>query len=291
MLDHALAALGRGWHIFPLPALSKEPKHPLAPQWSSASTNDVGTVVRWWTQDPQANIGVACKPSRLMVVDCDVAKTDMNLKGTPYARLHDIEGKLRIDGFDVFAVYAQEHQADWMDLDTLQVRTRAGGLHIYYSWPDGWPRPSQASLVKGVVDVRNGGGQYGGYVLAPGSIVFDDGYVGKYDVENPAPVIPAPQWLRSMVAEKPPKPKQPRSQFSQPGSVSYAGLEESVRNAVPGNRNNALLWAARAMCSDGADQDEAQDVLGRAAELAGLDGLEIEQTIRSAYRLQQYKEG
>lgn len=291
MLDHALAALARGWHIFPIPALSKEPKHPLCPAWGSMATNDLATVLRWWAQDPQANIGVACKPSQLLVVDCDVAKTDMNLRGTEYARLHDTLGELRVSGFDVYAVYADEHGAQWGDFATLMVKTRAGGLHLYYSWPTAWPKPSQASLVKGVVDVRNGGGQWGGYVLAPGSIVFDDGYVGGYVIENPGDVIPAPQWLRTMVAEKPPKPKQPKSPFMQPGTISYGGLEESVRNAMPGNRNNALLWAARAMCSDGADMDEALDILGRSAELAGLDGQEIEQTIRSAYRLQQYKEG
>lgn len=290
MLDHALAALSRGWHIFPVGELGKRP-HRLAGDWGQTATSDIGQVIRWWTQAPQANVGVACRPSRLLVVDCDVAKADMNLRGTEYARLHDEMGELRIDGFDVYAVYAHEHGAQWGDFATLQVKTRAGGLHFYYQWPDSWPKPSQASLVKGVVDVRNGGGQYGGYVLAPGSVVFEDGYVGKYDVENPADVILPPQWLRTMVAEKPPKPKLPRSPFMQPGTVSYSGLEESVRNAMPGNRNNALLWAARAMCSDGADQDTAQDVLGRAAELAGLDGLETEQTIRSAYRLQQYKEG
>jgi hypothetical protein len=45
------------------------------------------------------------------------------------------------------------------------------------------------------------------------------------------------------------------------------------------------------MYSDGAPQDEALDLLGDAARAAGLGELEIRDTIRSAYRLQQHKDG
>jgi len=292
MLDHALAALQRGWHIFPVKELGKEP-HPFAGQWGITATNDLAQVLRWWADAPHANIGVACKPSGLCVVDCDVAKADWNLVGTPYAHLHDEFRKSRVDGLAVLSVYASEHGAVGSDFNTLRVRTRAGGFHLYYSWPnvEGWRKPSQGSLVKGVVDVRNGGGRYGGYVLGPGSAVFEDGFVGSYDIETDLPARQVPGWLYEMVAEKPPRPKAPVSRFQQPGTVSYAGLVESVRTAFPGNRNNALLWAARSMCSDGATEEDAQTELGQAARIAGLDPLEIEQTINSAYRLQQYKDG
>jgi hypothetical protein len=45
------------------------------------------------------------------------------------------------------------------------------------------------------------------------------------------------------------------------------------------------------MCEDGGSEDEAQEKLGAAAYAAGLDDGEIRATIRSAYRLQQQKNG
>lgn len=289
MLDHALAALARGWHVFPVVEYGKEP-HPIAGPWGQAATGDVRRVLDWWNRAPAANVGLAAKGSRLLIVDCDIAKTDMNLVGTPYAHLHTEKRKLRVDGFEVLSVYASERGATASDFDTFTVRTRAGGLHLYYLWPENWPTAVQTSIVKGCVDTRTNGGQWGGYVLAPGSVVIADGYAGRYDIERDLPIAYPPQWVRSLVAEKP-RVVQPKSQFAQPGSVSFGGLEASVRDAIPGNRNNALLWAARSMCSDGADMSEAEELLGKAAEQAGLDDFEITQTIRSAYRLQQHVEG
>lgn len=289
MLPAALAAQAKGFHLFPVAAGAKVP-HRLAGSWGETATNDVNRIIHFWTQvDPQANIGIACKPSQLLVVDLDQAKEDWNLKKTEWAYLHEGHGP-RVNGVDLFDEmrFAQDGSGASNMPDTYEVMTRSGGLHLYYWWPANWPRISQASPVKGVVDVRGNGGQWGGYVLGEGSVVEGDYYKST---NNLAPVLPPP-WIRQLVAERPPPPKPKRFLgIQQPGVISWSGLVDSVKNAGEGNRNNALLWAARSMYSDKASEQTCKDTLGPAAEAAGLDSFEIERTIESAYRVQRQKEG
>jgi len=288
MLRAALEAQQRGHWIFPVAAGAKTPHH-LAGSWGETATNDVNRIVHFWTGiDPTANIGVACKPSELLVVDLDQAKKDWHLTGTEWAYLHTVYGP-RVSGEDLLdEMRYKAGETENESLETYTVRTRSGGLHLYYRWPAHWPRISQASPVKGLVDVRGNGGQWGGYVLGAGSVVEG----GKYVVQGDLAVSLPPEWIRVLVAEKPQQPKIRRPQgLQQPGALSWSGLVDSVRNAGEGNRNNALLWAARAMYSDKAPESEAQDVLGAAAREAGLSDFEIERTIQSAYRIQQQKEG
>jgi len=288
VLRAALQAQARGFHIFPVTPGGKTP-HRLAGSWGETATNDINQIIHFWTQvDARANIGVACKPSGLLVVDLDMAKEDWNLKGTEWAYLHEGYGP-RVDGEALFDEmrFAQDGDGAANMPDTYEVRTGSGGLHLYYWWPANWPRISQASPVKGVVDVRGNGGQWGGYVLGEGSVTDSGPY--KAETES-APVLP-PAWIQRLVAERPVvKPKR-FTGIRQPGAISYSGLVESVRNAGEGNRNNALLWAARSMYSDQASEDVAKETLGPAAEAAGLPWFEIERTIESAYRVQRQKEG
>lgn len=301
MLKAALQAQSRGFHIFPVASNAKVP-HRLAGHqdqagnfhgWGETATNDLGRILHFWTQvDPTANIGIACKPSRLLVIDLDQAKEDWNLMKTEWAYVHQAYGP-RVSGEDLldemhFKLADGSDERDGEYTETYSVRTGSGGLHLYYQWPPHWPRISQASPVKGVVDVRGNGGQWGGYVLGEGSRTD----AGEYVVaENWVLDLP-PTWIRKLVAEKPQQPRVHRSAgIRQPGAVSWSGLVESVRNAGEGNRNNALVWAARTMCEEGAQEEEAMRELAPAAESAGLGYLEIERTIQSAYRTQRYKEG
>lgn len=293
MLKAALAAQARGFHIFPVARDAKVP-HYAAGQWGETATNNVNQIIQFWTYiDPQANIGVACKPSQLLVIDLDQAKEDWNLVKTEWAYLHQVYGP-RVSGENLidemhFKLDDGSDERGGEFTETYQVRTGSGGLHLYYRWPEHWPRISQASPVKGVVDVRGNGGQYGGYVLAEGSQTD----AGAYVVENAGWAVKLPPtWIRLLVAEKPQQPKIHRpTGIRQPGSVSFSGLVDSVRNAGEGNRNNATTWAARTMCEEGAKVEEALDTLGPAAQEAGLGWSEVERTIRSAYRTQEQKGG
>ena len=298
MLGAALNAVERGFHIFPVAAGGKVP-HPMSGYrdtagqyhgWGETASNDPNLVGHFWGHvDPQANIGIACKPSNLLVVDLDIPKEPDKLKGTRWEYLHAGYGPI-VTGLELWEemVYTLGEGETYADM-TYTVRTGSGGTHLYYLWDPSWPPISQASPAKGVIDVRGNGGQWGGYVLAEGSVTASGWYEAVYDAVGPQP---APVWLRQLVVEKPHQPKQRRpGGFRQPGAISWAGLVESVRQAGVGNRNNALVWAARTMCEEGATEDEALKTLGPPAAEAGLGDLEIERTVRSAYRTQQYKEG
>lgn len=287
MLPHALKAQSRGLHIFPVTPLDKTP-HRLAGSWGQTATNDLARITHFWTSvDPYANIGIACKPSRLLVVDLDKAKEPWNLRGTEWAYMHDAYGQF-VHGEDLFDEMTFK-LGGGRAVETHTVRTGSGGMHLYFQWPAHWGQQSQASPVKGVVDVRGNGGQWGGYVLAEGSVTDAGPY--RHLSGEKGPQI-APEWIRQLVTPRPKvQASRTRSFDGMLGGRSWSGLVDSVRNAGEGNRNNVTLWAARAMCSDGATEDEAKRVLGEAAASAGLPHYEIERTIESAYRIQRQKEG
>lgn len=288
LIGAAVAAVQQGFSVFPCnPAgtrcpqsgdvIDKQPHllRPDAPykiRWSEEATRDLDRVIEIWTWSPSANIAIACKPSGLLVVDCDVPKDGTGPDGT-YA-LTDL-------------CVAQGGTVESLDA-TRHVVTGSGGLHVYYRWPDGI-QASQASLVKGLVDVRGNGGEHGGYVLAPGSVTTS----GAYTADTAFPIAGAPPWLVELCRDKP-RPARPAPLFAQPrGAGSIAGLVRAVESAPDGDLNAMTFWAARGACSDGIAIEEAVDRLGDAYVTAnGRGGMrQAEATIRSAYRNQQRKEG
>lgn len=309
MMGHAVAAVQRGMHVFPcgepesadittggyidkVPHLL-EPGKPWRIKWGEAATNDLAQVIHWWQKWPDANYAIACKPSGVLVVDCDVPKIGLELVGTNYQDLYKRYGKY-VEGFDVYREMCLRSGGDWDEaLDTYQVATGSGGLHLYYWWPNGLPA-SQGSLLRGLLDIRCSGGTDGGYVLGPGSRTSK----GPYAVESHSPIAPTPAWLVERCREKTPAAI-PKAVYAggvaMPGRApgDGSGLVNAVAYAAGGNVNNTLLWAARAMCTDGIDVEEAVNMLvpayvmanGRGGAPHGTD------TVRSAYRLQQRKEG
>lgn len=296
-LADAAKAVSRGFHIFPCnpvgtvcPETGKNiekmshllrPGKPYKLKWGEAATRDLGKVVDWWTYSSDANIGVACMQSGLLVVDCDMPKKEYQLKGTSWEYIHDKLGPL-VDGADVLREMCSRFGDSYERFEqTYRVCTASMGLHLYFRWPEG-VQASQASPVPGLVDVRCNGGQQGGYVLAAGSETSK----GLYVAENDLPIADAPQWLVELCREQP-KPAKVKPRISQPkGMGGYSGLVDAVRLAQEGNRNNCLLWAARSMCEDGATEEEADDLLVPAAVESGQHEREARDTIRSAYRLQ-----
>ena len=302
LLPYALRALDRGLHVFPVEPGEKTPIRiyqdrpkedaPWTVKWSEIATNDVNKVVEWWTYAPMANIGVACKPSGIFVVDCDRAKADDLLKGTQWEYLHDLFGP-RVDGEILFDQVVERYGGgpDAIDeaFNTYQVPTGSGGRHFYYRWP-AEVQSSQDSIVKGLLDVRGNGGERGGYVLAEGSVTTS----GRYGGDGPCTgeIAWAPTWLVSLCRYREPY-RPPRPPFDKARPVSFGGLVETVRTAFDGNLNNALFWAARAACNDGMAEEDCADLLApEYVQLGGNGGdRQARSTIRSAYRNQQRKMG
>ncbi|MEU2984949.1 bifunctional DNA primase/polymerase [Micromonospora aurantiaca] len=284
MSDLLTAALGhaaRGWHVFPLRPDDKRPAFPdhaaddctgRDPRcraghvgWEARATTDPDRIRRAWSARPYG-IGLACGPSRLVVVDLDTPKT----------------GRAGRDGLAVLAELAAAHAAT---IDpTYTVTTGRGGTHLYYRHPDAGPAlRNTAGTLGPMVDTR----AHGGYVVAAGSTVAGRPYVVDLDTD-PAPL---PGWLAALLAPAPLPPQRPvvvDLPADRTGAYVRAAIDREtarVTAAPAGERNRCLYIAAVALgqlAAGGAlTADDAQSVLEQAAASAGLGRVETARTIRS----------
>jgi hypothetical protein len=61
-------ALKYGWFVFPC---RPRDKTPLTPHGVKDASDDIDQIAEWWERWPDANIGLACGPSRLVALDVD----------------------------------------------------------------------------------------------------------------------------------------------------------------------------------------------------------------------------
>lgn len=256
----AIAAAGRGWAVFPC---RPGDKRPAVQDWEHKACADPGRVGRYWPSD-RHNIGIACGPSRLVVLDLDAhgeLPDEWQLPGIN-------------DGRDVFAQVCEWAGMDWPW--TYAVATPSGGWHLYYTAPDGSTLRNKASdtMIGPMVDVRAAGG----YVVGAGSVTP----AGAYQVMVDEPPGSLPPWMERLFAPAARPERQRRTSPDTAGGPGRAaGLVRTVEQAMPGNRNHALFWAACTMAR------ESPGDLGQLADAAGAAGLsprEITATIRSAQR-------
>lgn len=198
-LNTALQLAEAGLHVFPCRPGGKEPAGWIAPHGQDDATTDRGQIVRWWTQEPEANVGIACAASGLYVVDVDSHGTRKD--GTPKV------------GGQSWADLLAEHDVP----RTYTVRTQSGSTHLYFRMPTPALRNSASKLAPDI-DTRGNG-----YVVAPPSEVNGR----RYEVVDPAPVADLPQWIVDRLAPKPPqhKPADPRDLFSR-GARPHAPADE-----------------------------------------------------------------
>jgi bifunctional DNA primase/polymerase-like protein len=269
-------AIRRGWHIFPIEPGDKRgafthPGSPYRIQWYESATNNLDLAATWWEYNPEYNIGISAKKSGLLIVDCDTTKED-----TVYDH-----------GADQYQRLVKEVAGDWWwekAIDTYQVNTPSGGLHLYYAWPDD-VKASQRSL-DSLLDVRSNGGEKGGYVVGAGSVTTQGPYYVPEGV--PSPVQEAPSWLIELVRHKEPK-RRLDEPFTKPYAVfdRYRGLREAITNAAEGNRNATLNWAIYQMVRDdpeGVHETHCLEEFREVALGAGLTDVEVTRTIHSAYQ-------
>lgn len=250
-VDYALAAARRGWPVFPLTTGSKKP--PLVRNWEKTATTDPGQIQTWWRQWPDANYGIATGPAGLVVLDLDVAKPGQ-VPPVPWNRPGIT------DGADVLALLADE-TGHPLPLDTFTVRTRKGGLHLYFTHPTGQKLGNTSGSLGWLIDTR----AHGGYVVGPGCPVAASEGPGRYEALNRDRPAPLPGWIQRRLLRRPDFLDRPTTSTApSPGPepdvlsaittddrrrVAYVraavtGELAKVRRAQPGTRNENLYIAA-----------------------------------------------
>ncbi|WP_030255971.1 MULTISPECIES: bifunctional DNA primase/polymerase [Streptomyces] len=287
----ALAAAERGQRVFPLapgskyPALHGENDCPRTGGcegghlgWERRATADPGVIRRAWQVAPY-NIGLACGPSGLVVVDLDVPK---HRRDTPPARWG---GQGVTDGRDVLAALCEQHGQSLPQ--TYEVRTGRGGAHLYFAAPTGVVlRNTCGEKGNGLgwkIDTR----AYGGYVVAPGSVVNHR----PYTVVNNTDPIRLPAWLLGLLTPKPTPTtvvdaSAVRARIRRLGpyvDTAVARETAKIRETGEGGRNDRLFASAAALgrlvASGALPEPDATDALLGAGLKAGLGEAECRRTI------------
>ena len=138
----ALHYASLGWRVFPL---TPGTKVPLAGSCGHKdASSDRSAIEAWWTEHPEANIGLATgAASAVWVIDIDM-KNDKN-------------GRRALQQFLTATT-------DDPQIDTKTVQTPSGGAHIYVAYDRARPVSNRANVLEGI-DIRGDGG----YVVLPPS--------------------------------------------------------------------------------------------------------------------------
>jgi hypothetical protein len=280
----ALATISRGWSIFPV---LPNAKSPVITDWENRATRNADVIAKVWRSDH--NIGIACGPSGLVVVDLDCGK--------PLPATWDTMPGV-VDGQDVLAVLCERHDPEWPSWpdwrSTYTVQTPSGGWHLYFKAADDTIRNSTAKLGP-MIDIRAAGG----FVVGAGSVVNGSAYEVVID-NDPKPL---PQWISRLLVARP--KVEPQSLASRLSLLSKPGVRsadryvtaafnnelDAVRTAPQGQRNDQLNRSAfaisRFVAASQLDGTHAAAALLDAALHAGLTEFESVRTIRSAFTAQE----
>ncbi len=225
-------------------------KHPLAgavPHGKDDATTDPVVISRWWKRWPTANVAIRTGVPAVDVLDVDVRKEG---NGWPafnrLIRAGLLTGAMRL------------------------VRTRSGGLHVYYPGTDQGCR----SLRGLWIDFK----ATGGYVLAPPSVVE-----GKtYELLEARPAGRALDFGKVERILRPPTLKlSAGARFSRSGGIGP--LARWLEGQQKGNRNNALYWAALRAAESGCTDADFEHLV-QAAVAIDLSRTAAEKTVASARR-------
>ncbi|MFJ9392145.1 bifunctional DNA primase/polymerase [Nocardioides sp. NPDC101246] len=265
-LTTALDYAARGWRVFPLLPGSKKPATPNHKArhctgtdtwcrtghtgWEQRATSRPDWITPAWSSNPAYGVGIACGPSRLVVVDLDTHKPGSKIP-EPWHRFEITTGE------DVLDHLAGVHGGTITP--TYTVRTVSGGTHLYYAAPDTTRRfTNTAGKIGWLIDTR----AHGGYVAAPPTTIG----TSAYEITDDRPPAELPMFLLDLLTrdQRPALstaqngPQQPANQPVRP-----VGSGESVHNAsayvdkvlaeeiaalqaAPEGGRNTALWCAAA---------------------------------------------
>jgi hypothetical protein len=235
LLKSALATAARGWHVFPCAPDAKQPA--LRGNWQELATTSAERIRAWWARVPY-NIGIACGPSGLVVIDLDQSRDLAGAFATGYL--------FPLSGADALARLAREHGAPYPS-GTYTVDTPSGGCHLYFAASAGVRVRNSAGALGPLIDVRADGG----YVVGAGSRIGRLAYAARG--AGPGAALPLPPWLGRLLVDdyEPPAsvdlPQFPAVDQAQGRAYAMAALRaetERVAAARPGTRNDTLNRAA-----------------------------------------------
>lgn len=131
------------WAVFPLAVWGKRPIIPKTEGGTGVhdATTDPTQVRQWWQQWPNANVGIACGASGLVVLDLDADK----------------------GGLETWASLKTQYG---IEDDTIISLTGGGGQHLFFVSPNGAKIRNSVGKLGPGIDVRADGG----YIVAPPSM-------------------------------------------------------------------------------------------------------------------------
>jgi hypothetical protein len=249
----ALDAAAAGLYVFPVKPGQKYPAVPRHAArhcrgrggcadghqgWEQRATRDRAQICRWWSGDDESsrfNVGIACGPSGIVVVDLDTS-TDP---------LPDWGGATT--GREVLDQLTDQHGGELTD--TYSVRTPTDGEHLYYRMPAGLELHNTTQGTGGslgpLIDTR----AWGGMAVGAGSVRPE----GAYIVAEHGQIAELPDWLATLLTPAPP-PVRPAATVSLPTrranayvAAILAGETAAVEQAPKGQRQITLLGAARTL--------------------------------------------
>ena len=139
---HARSLAENGYYVLICDS-NKKAISKLCPRGYLSATNDPKMIDSWDIPD-NATVAIACRQSRLLVVDCDVKNGE--------------------NGVEEFHRYCNENTIDLSNVP--KVTTPSEGLHYYFYLPDGFEHGNgEGSLPKGI-NIR-----CAGYVIAFGCVL------------------------------------------------------------------------------------------------------------------------
>lgn len=240
LLKATLSYAQCGWKVFPVfePVVREEAvicscgnpkcgsvgKHPRSQQGFKDATTDESSIRSWWTDWPNANIGIVTgKASRLLVIDVDgpQGKTSLN-------QLQEEHGFLPL---------------------TLQATT-GKGFHLYFQLPEDIEISCSVGKLGEGIDVRG----EGGYVIAPPSLhAFGTSYTWS---NKGTKLAELPQhWVDLLTKGN----KFDSKKGETPTDMSENGF---CPPSIPeGTRNNTLFQRAARLNANGLPQEEIAGIL------------------------------
>ena len=268
MLDHALDYAARGMAVFPCNPSPHKPnsKRPLTANGFKDATTDPDTIRKWWTERPEALIGVPMGPDAgVFAIDPDVVKEPGDA-----------------DGMAAWAALVAEHGEP---PHTHTHETPTGGRHFLFRWRDDRPISNREGALQGTgINVRG----KGGYVIAPPSSLTDGRAYRIAESFDSFNFAEAPAWLFDLIEAKPSREPQPLPEPLPVEETTRAGSHDryvaaavaaecrTVATTRSGGRNNALNLAAfnlgTLVGANVLDSRHATDRLLEAARASGLVG-------------------